>query len=130
MCSCPLHPSGSLPTLGMTVRLDRETIAYVDPTNGYFEDFGPFDGRVWLNTAHQGPLPKVAREAGKVALEQKVRPHLLRDEDFFEVPGRLRAAPLSNWLSRSRSLSENAFASFSEFNSRCHSSGVIVWSFQ
>src|ERR1035438_10838672 len=76
----------------MTVRLDRETIAYVDPTNAYFEDFGPFDGRVWLNTAHQGPLPKVAREAGKVALEQKVRPHLLRDEDFFEVPGRLRAA--------------------------------------
>lgn len=68
------------------MRLDRETIAYVDPTNAYFEDFGPFDGRVWLNTAHQGPLPKVAREAGKVALEQKVRPHLLRDEDFFEVP--------------------------------------------
>jgi selenocysteine lyase/cysteine desulfurase len=76
----------------MTVMLDRETIAYVDPNSAYFEDFGPFDGRVWLNTAHQGPLPKVAREAGRVALEQKVRPHLLRDEDFFEVPGRLRAA--------------------------------------
>jgi cysteine desulfurase/selenocysteine lyase len=58
----------------------------------YAADFGPFDGRVWLNTAHQGPLPKVAVESARVALEQKIRPHLLRDEDFFEVPRRLRAA--------------------------------------
>jgi cysteine desulfurase/selenocysteine lyase len=74
------------------VVLDRETMASVDPTNLYVEDFGPFDGRVWLNTAHQGPLPKVAIEAGRAALEQKARPHLLREEDFFEVPRRLRAA--------------------------------------
>jgi selenocysteine lyase/cysteine desulfurase len=67
-------------------------MASVDPTNLYVEDFGPFDGRVWLNTAHQGPLPKVAIEAGRAALEQKARPHLLREEDFFEVPRRLRAA--------------------------------------
>ena len=25
------------------------------------EEFGPFDGRVWLNVAHQGPLPRRAR---------------------------------------------------------------------
>lgn len=58
----------------------------------YAKDFGPFDGRVWLNTAHQGPLPRVAVEAARVALEQKTRPHLLRDEDFFEVPRTLRTA--------------------------------------
>ncbi len=58
----------------------------------YAKDFGPFDGRVWLNTAHQGPLPRVAVETARVALEQKTRPHLLRDEDFFEVPRTLRTA--------------------------------------
>lgn len=56
------------------------------------EDFGPFDGRIWLNTAHQGPLPREAIVAARLALEAKTRPHLLRDEDFFEVPRRLRAA--------------------------------------
>lgn len=60
--------------------------------NSYAEAFGPFDGRVWLNTAHQGPLPKVAIQAAQAALEQKARPHVLRDEDFFEVPRRLRSA--------------------------------------
>jgi cysteine desulfurase / selenocysteine lyase len=27
-------------------------------------EFGPFDGRSWLNTAHQGPLPRPADRAG------------------------------------------------------------------
>ena len=40
------------------------------------------------------------------------------------------ALKLSNWLSRSRSSAENAFASRPEFNSQRHSSGDIVWSFQ
>jgi cysteine desulfurase/selenocysteine lyase len=74
------------------VVLSRENMAFMDAGELYAEDFGPFDGRVWLNTAHQGPLPKVAAEAARAALEQKARPHLLRDEDFFEVPRRLRAA--------------------------------------
>jgi selenocysteine lyase/cysteine desulfurase len=67
-------------------------MALMNANNPYAEDFGPFHGRVWLNTAHQGPLPRVAVEAARAALEQKARPHLLRDEDFFEVPRRLRAA--------------------------------------
>ena len=28
----------------------------------YYADFGPFDGKVWLNCAHQGPLPRVAAD--------------------------------------------------------------------
>lgn len=58
----------------------------------YAADFGPFHGRIWLNTAHQGPLPKIAVEAALEALDQKTRPYLLREEDFFAVPARLRAA--------------------------------------
>ena len=64
----------------------------MDASNVYAQDFGPFDGRVWLNTAHQGPLPKIAVESARAALNQKVRPQLLRDEDFFEVPRKLRTA--------------------------------------
>jgi selenocysteine lyase/cysteine desulfurase len=53
-------------------------------------EFGPFDGRVWLNTAHQGPLPQPAVRAAARAAAQKVAPHRIGDDDFTEVPGRLR----------------------------------------
>lgn len=59
---------------------------------GFWDDFGPFDGRVWLNCAHQGPLPRVAAEAAREALSWKVDPTRLGDERFFEVPDRLRAS--------------------------------------
>lgn len=55
-------------------------------------DFGPFDGRAWLNTAHQGPLPRVAVTAAREAIERKAQPHRLEDDDFFQVPAGLRAA--------------------------------------
>ena len=54
--------------------------------------FGPFDGRVWLNAAHQGPLPRDAVEAAERAVRRKVQPHLIEDEDFYRTPARLRAA--------------------------------------
>jgi cysteine desulfurase/selenocysteine lyase len=53
-------------------------------------EFGPFDGRVWLNTAHQGPLPQPAVRAAGHAAAQKVAPHRIGDDDFTEVPERLR----------------------------------------
>jgi selenocysteine lyase/cysteine desulfurase len=53
-------------------------------------DFGPFGGRAWLNTAHQGPLPRSAVAATQHAVHLKAAPHLLRDEDFSDVPERLR----------------------------------------
>jgi len=64
----------------------------MDAQGSYAKDFGPFDGHHWMNTAHQGALPRAAVDAARSALEEKVRPHLLRDEDFFEVPRRLRGA--------------------------------------
>jgi selenocysteine lyase/cysteine desulfurase/GNAT superfamily N-acetyltransferase len=59
---------------------------------GYQADFGPFDGAVWLNCAHQGPLPRVAAEEAREAIAWKLRPWELTPERFAEVPARLRTA--------------------------------------
>jgi cysteine desulfurase/selenocysteine lyase len=55
-------------------------------------DFGGFEGRAWLNCAHQGPLPRVAVAEAERALADKAAPHRLGDQAFTEVPGRLKAA--------------------------------------
>lgn len=54
-------------------------------------EFGPFDGRIWLNTAHQGPLPRPAVEMAGRAAALKAAPHRIGDDDFSDVPERLRA---------------------------------------
>lgn len=57
------------------------------------DDFGPFEGRVWLNCSHQGALPRVAAAAARRAVDMKVAPHHLADSTpFNEVPRRLREA--------------------------------------
>jgi len=53
--------------------------------------FGPFDGRIWLNTAHQGPLPRPAVAAAAHAAALKAAPHRIADDAFDRVPERLRA---------------------------------------
>jgi hypothetical protein len=73
------------PLLAVSVVLGRENMALMDANDLYAEDFGPFDGHIWLNTAHQGPLPRVAVEAARAVLEQKARPHLLRDLVWQEL---------------------------------------------
>ncbi len=55
-------------------------------------DFGPFDGRVWLNAAHQGALPRVAAEQAAEAVRWKQQPFELTTERFSGVPQRLRQA--------------------------------------
>jgi selenocysteine lyase/cysteine desulfurase len=55
-------------------------------------DFGPFDGTVWLNCAHQGPLPRAAADEAREAVAWKVRPFELTAERFAGVPARLRRA--------------------------------------
>jgi selenocysteine lyase/cysteine desulfurase len=54
-------------------------------------EFGPFDGRLWFNTAHQGPLPRSAVEAAHHATALKAAPHRIADDDFSKIPERLRA---------------------------------------
>jgi selenocysteine lyase/cysteine desulfurase len=56
----------------------------------YRSAFGSFDGRVWLNAAHQGPLPRVAVAAAEAALREKAAPHLIADDAFVALPRRLR----------------------------------------
>lgn len=56
----------------------------------YSQDFCSFKGKIWLNCANQGPLPRVAVEAAQEAIMWKTALHRLKDELFFEVPHRLR----------------------------------------
>jgi cysteine desulfurase / selenocysteine lyase len=60
----------------------------------YRDDFGPFEEagrlRIWLNAAHQGPLPRVAVAEAREALEWKIAPHRIADDVFLDVPRRLR----------------------------------------
>jgi selenocysteine lyase/cysteine desulfurase len=58
----------------------------------FSQDFGPFDGRLWLNCAHQGPLPRVAAREAEEAIEWKRAPYQLTTERFSGVPQRLKAA--------------------------------------
>jgi selenocysteine lyase/cysteine desulfurase len=53
-------------------------------------EFGPFDGRLWFNTAHQGPLPRAAVVATERAGALKAAPYRIGDDVFHEVPERLR----------------------------------------
>jgi cysteine desulfurase/selenocysteine lyase len=52
--------------------------------------FGAFDNRIWLNTAHQGPLPRAAVDACAVAAQLKAAPYRIADEMFTDVPEQLR----------------------------------------
>lgn len=54
--------------------------------------FGPFEDRVWLNCAHQAPLPNVARVEAEEAVAWKVMPWELTTERFAGVPQRLKQA--------------------------------------
>jgi cysteine desulfurase / selenocysteine lyase len=54
--------------------------------------YGGFEGRAWLNCAHQGPLPRVAVQAAERALADKAAPHRIADEAFTDVPRRLKDA--------------------------------------
>lgn len=54
-------------------------------------EFHPMDGRIWLNTAHQGPLPLVAAEQARHATWLKQAPSRISDEAFSQTPDTLRA---------------------------------------
>lgn len=58
----------------------------------YAHDFGPFEGRIWLNCAHQGPLPRVASEAAQEALSWKIAPIHLTDDLFTSLPLQMKEA--------------------------------------
>jgi selenocysteine lyase/cysteine desulfurase len=55
------------------------------------EDFFDFDGWSYLNSAYQGPLPRVSAAAIEEALELKRRPYTLPETLLVELPSRVRA---------------------------------------
>ncbi len=57
-----------------------------------YRDFGPFDGKIWLNVASEGPIPHTAMEALKDAVEWKLQPFQLTVTKFLGVPQQLRQA--------------------------------------
>ncbi|UCF29805.1 MAG: aminotransferase class V-fold PLP-dependent enzyme [bacterium] len=56
----------------------------------YWKDFGPFHGRIWLDSASEGPLPRIAAERAAEAITWKVSPHLMTADLFGRIPRRLR----------------------------------------
>jgi cysteine desulfurase/selenocysteine lyase len=58
----------------------------------YSKDFGPFENTIWLNCAHQGPLPKVAVAQAEEAIAWKIAPYKMTTERFGQVPLNLRRA--------------------------------------
>ncbi|TDI46325.1 MAG: hypothetical protein E2P02_05170 [Acidobacteria bacterium] len=53
-------------------------------------NFGPFEGKTWINCSHQGALPPVAVEAVEEAIRWKQAPFNLTSDRFTEVPAVLR----------------------------------------
>ena len=58
----------------------------------FSKDFGTFEDRIWLNCAHQGPIPNTAVEEAEKALSWKTAPFYLDDESFTKIPERLKLA--------------------------------------
>ena len=56
------------------------------------DDFADFSDNVWLNCAHQGPLPLVAARAAERAIDWKKHPYELTPERFSDTPALLRQA--------------------------------------
>jgi selenocysteine lyase/cysteine desulfurase len=56
------------------------------------QDFDRSSEHVWLNCAHQGPLPRVAAEEAREAIVWKTALYRLNDGLFSEVPLRLKRA--------------------------------------
>lgn len=60
--------------------------------NNYSNDFESFDGKIWLNAASEGPLPKVSNQALQEAIIWKSKPYLLDIPKFVDVPLALKSS--------------------------------------
>jgi selenocysteine lyase/cysteine desulfurase len=58
----------------------------------YRRDWFPLEDVTFLNTAGQGPLPRVSVQAAQDAIQAKTFPHRFGDSTYLEAPNRARAA--------------------------------------
>ncbi len=56
------------------------------------DEFSDFDGNSWINCAMQGPMPLVAINVLKKAINLKQNPHTISDSLFYSVPDELKHA--------------------------------------
>lgn len=56
----------------------------------FYRDFDTTQTRIWLDNAHQGPLPLVAVKEAREAITWKMWPHLLTADRFVDIPNALR----------------------------------------
>lgn len=68
------------------------TTTCISRSDSWAHEFDQMDGRTWLNSAHQGPLPHVAVEQARHATWLKQAPARIPDEDFSQAPEKLRAS--------------------------------------
>jgi len=64
----------------------------VSPSDSFRALFGDFEGRVWMNTSHQGALPEPAEAEAREAIAWKRSPRHMVGARFHEVTDRLRRA--------------------------------------
>lgn len=60
-------------------------------TTDWRAEWFELDDVAYLNTAGQGPLPRVAIRAAQAALEWKKYPYKMPEDVYFALPGRVRA---------------------------------------
>lgn len=58
----------------------------------FAKDFGPFNGKAWINASSIGPLPRVAFKAAQRMIGMSRTPYQLSDELFHDVPLKLKMA--------------------------------------
>ncbi|SCK29185.1 aminotransferase class V-fold PLP-dependent enzyme [Streptomyces sp. WMMB 322] len=68
-----------------------DVTAVVAQQPDYTRYFSDQAGHVWLNTAHQGPMPEAAVRAAVGAAHEKATPYRIPDAAFTERPEELRA---------------------------------------
>lgn len=56
----------------------------------YGAEFGDFEGVTYLDAAGQGPLPLKSIRASQAALEWKKLPYRIPNEEYFDLPDRIR----------------------------------------
>ena len=59
-------------------------------TNNWRDQWEQRDGRAWLDSANQGPFPRVAAEAARKAIELKQFPEDLTNEYYLDLPEQVR----------------------------------------
>jgi cysteine desulfurase/selenocysteine lyase len=57
----------------------------------FVDDFGPFEGKAWINASSIGAMPRVAQQAAQEAIRLNATPYQISEDTFQEVPKNLKS---------------------------------------